>query len=260
MAGWTDGPEYAPAERPEAFVAPAAQALVDPPAPPQLDTTFPSQEPAFVPPQGSSPDLRELVPSAAPGRNPNLPFASVVTPITAAPNPADQRNPDQPFNAPGPPLTGHLPVPLVVQPTAQLNSAPFPTSGTPQWFAPPTGQRVVPGTAQVSFGQIWKATTGWVMIPLIFGMLVMPIAPIALGVAWVSTTQIKYRRMALQRAYLITVVIIATISLVTTFAEAGTSFLEPFSFYSLLACWLLALLTPGIVGSALRNHESPDRL
>nr|NLI50010.1 DUF2242 domain-containing protein [Propionibacterium sp.] len=40
MADWTDGPEYAPRERPDAFTAPAAEPLAPaPPAPRPAATT-----------------------------------------------------------------------------------------------------------------------------------------------------------------------------------------------------------------------------
>jgi hypothetical protein len=74
MADWTDGPEYAPADRPAAFVAPDAIALAEAPSAAVAATDFPADEPSFVAPTAPSPDLRELVPTAAPGRNPNLPL------------------------------------------------------------------------------------------------------------------------------------------------------------------------------------------
>jgi hypothetical protein len=260
MATWTDGPEYAPVERPAAFVAPPAESLTEQAATPPAEPAPPVEEPSFVAPQGPAPDLRELVPSAAPGRNPNLPFESMTTPIAAAPPTPLDRRPEEPFSAPGPSLTGYLPVQQVVQPTAQLNPTPFPAPGTPQWFAPPPGQPIRPAPAQVSLSQIWQATTSWVMIPLLIGMFVAPIAPIALAVSWLSSTQIRFRRLAIRRTYLAAGVAVAAISLISVVLDDTVSVFEPLAATALVACWILAIVIPAIVGTALRNHEPPDQL
>lgn len=258
MASWTDGPEYAPSARPAAFVAPVAEALAGEPPPSVIDA-LPSEEPSFVPPQEPAPDLRELVPSAAPGRNPNLPFESMTTPIAAAPETATERRPDQPFNAPGPPLTGYLPVQPVMQPNTQVNPAPFPAPGTPGWFAPPPGQPVIPAPSSVDLPQIWRATTNWVMVPLLLAMFIVPIAPVALIVAWLSTVQIRYRRVAIRRAYLIALILIGGISLVSVLADQSINLWDPLTVTSCIAAWVLVFVTPGIVGAALRSNEPPDR-
>ncbi len=258
MASWTDGPEYAPAARPAAFVAPVAEALAGPAPVPAVPEGVPGVEPSFVPPEGPAPDLRELVPSAAPGRNPNLPFESMTTPITAI-EPAAARRPEEPFTASGPPITGYLPVQSVVQPTAQVNPAPFPAPGTPQWFAPPPGQPVIPAPSQVEIGQIWRETTNWVMVPLLIAMFILPISPIALLVAWLSTVQIRYRKVAIRRSYLIALILVGAISLITALTDPSVSLWDPLTITSTLAAWVLVFVTPGLVGSALRNHEPPDR-
>jgi hypothetical protein len=259
MADWTDGPEYAPADRPAAFVAPDAVALADPVAPPAPAEAPPAEEPNFVAPTAPAPDLRELVPTAAPGRNPNLPFESLSTPMTAIQPVTPERRPDEPFNAPGPSLSGYLPVQPVVQPNAQVNPAPFPAPGTTAWFAPPTGQPVLPAPTPVDISRVWKETTNWVMIPLIIAMFILPASPIALLVAWLSTVQIRYRRAAIRRVYWVTLGIIVVISLATVFIDSTVSLWDPVSILSLLAAWVLVFLTPGLVGAALRNNEPPDR-
>jgi hypothetical protein len=259
MASWTDGPEYAPAERPAAFVAPMAEdiAAAPPAAPPPQE--LPSAEPSFIAPQEPAPDLRELVPSAAPGRNPNLAFESMSTPITATESTIERR-PEEPFNAPGPPLNGYLPVQPVVQANTQVNPTPFPAPGTSQWFAPPPGQPVVPAPSSIDVGQIWRATTAWVMVPLLIAMFVLPVSPVALLVAWLSTVQIKFRRAAIRRAYLIAVILIGGISLVGVLGDPSLALWDLLSASSTIAAWVLVFVTPGIVGMALRNHEPPDRM
>ncbi|MCE1173302.1 MAG: hypothetical protein LWW77_01685 [Propionibacteriales bacterium] len=258
MADWTDGPEYAPEDRPAAFVAPDAVALAEAPSAAPV-TDFPADEPNFVAPSAPAPDLRELVPTAAPGRNPNLPFESITSPMTAVQPVTPERRPEEPFNAPGPPLSGYLPVQPVIQPTAQVNPAPFPAPGSTAWFAPPTGQPVLPSPSPVDISRIWKETTNWVMIPLIIAMFILPASPIALLVAWLSTVQIRYRRTAIRRAYWIALAAIVVISLATVFADSSVGIWDPVCITSLLAAWVLVFVTPGLVGAALRNNEAPDR-
>ena len=200
MATWQDGPEYAPTARPSAFVEPAAVALDSTPPPVALENGVPGLEPSFVPPEQPTPDLRALVPSAAPGRNPNLPFESATTPLTAVEEAAAPRSPLQPFMTGGPSLAGYLPAQPVVQPTAQVNPVTLPMSMAQQW-APPAPATRVQGSVPVTVRQIWQATTGWVLVPLLIGMFLTPIAPVCLLVAGVSSAQVRHRRAAVRRAF-----------------------------------------------------------
>ena len=168
MASWQDGPEYAPTVRPSAFVEPVAVPPAGPQPGPAIDDGVPGLEPSFVPPEQPTPDLRALVPSAAPGRNPNLPFESATTPLTSAEEAVAPRSPLQPFTTGGPSLAGYLPAQPVVQPNAQVNPATLPMSMAQQW-APPAPATRVQGSVPVTVRQIWQATTGWVLVPLVVG-------------------------------------------------------------------------------------------
>ncbi len=256
MASWTDGPEYAPTVRPTAFVVPVVEDLLDPEPAAAVASGFPAREPIFEPPTGPAPDLRELVPSAAPGRNPNLPFESTTTPLTEADQSLAQRDPRTPFVDPGPPLSGNLDTP-VVQPPPQVNPPPFPAPGTPQWFAPGPGLPP-PAPMPVTIGQIWKAATNWVMVPAVIGMVLAPVSPVAFLVAAVSTSQILYRRNAVRRAWVITGIAILTITMLAVFADPATDFYDALGWTALVGCWAGAIATLATVGSALRNGESPD--
>ncbi|HML50036.1 MAG TPA: hypothetical protein PKD84_01320 [Propionicimonas sp.] len=259
MASWTDGPEYAPTVRPTAFVAPVAGALVEPEPRQQADDAVPDAEPTFEPPTEPAPDLRELVPSAAPGRNPNLPFETITTPITATEDPpSGPRDPRLPFAEAGPPLSGYLAAP-VQQPPPQVNPAPFPAPGTPQWFVPDPSQLFAP-PPQVTIGQIWKAATNWVMIPLLIGMFFAAISPVALLVATVSTTQIVYRRKSVRKAAGIIWGVALALTVLTVFADPTAAFYDTLAIYSLVGSWAAAIAALAIVGSALRNGEPPDQL
>lgn len=257
MATWLDGPEYAPAARPSAFVEPDAVPL-DTPPPPPTPADLPALEPSFVAPEAPTPDLRALVPSAAPGRNPNLPFESATTPLTAAVEALAPRSPLEPFDTGGPPLAGYLAPQPVLAPAAQINPPPLPMSMTQQW-APPTPAARVQGPRPVTVGQIWQATTGWVLVPLLIGMVVNPIAPVALLVAAVSTAQMHYRRATVRRIFQVAGVVVAAISLMVVMVDETADFWTLVAVLSQVACWVLAVLTPSVVGAALRNGEPPER-
>ncbi|HEY5784754.1 MAG TPA: hypothetical protein VIT65_08250 [Microlunatus sp.] len=88
MATWEDGPEYAPLERPDAFVDPSVATVgleAPPPTPPVPPA--PTERPAFADPEQPAPALASLVPPPPAQRDPNLPFdvaASVMTAETSA--------------------------------------------------------------------------------------------------------------------------------------------------------------------------------
>ena len=258
MASWQDGPEYAPSVRPSAFVAPVAVALDSQPPAAPIDEGVPGLEPSFVAPEQPTPDLRALVPSAAPGRNPTLPFESATTPLTSAEDAPALRSPLEPFSTGGPSLSGYLPTQPVLQPTAQVNPATLPMSMAQQW-APPAPATRVQGAVPVTIRQIWQATTGWVLIPLLVGMFVTPIAPVCLLVAAVSTAQVRFRRAAVRRAYQVAGVAVIAISFLVATLDDTTDFWSLLSIMSQVSCWVLAVFTPGIIGAALRNGEPPER-
>ena len=270
MATWRDGPEYAPPERPAAFVTPEAAPIpaAPPPTPPAAGVV-PGEEPSFAPPSADLPDLAALVPSAAPGRNPHLPFevaeAAVTTSGGWSAGPASggpQRSPQQPFSAPGPPLTGYLPVQPTVQPSAQVNPAPFPAPGTPQWFAPPPGTRVPDAPPPVTVAQIWRATTPGVLIPLFVGAVFSWLAIFMLAVSFALSARIAYRRDAVRRSYVVALIALGTMGAGTVLTDGFHNDLlfETLSGGAQLACLILPVVLGLIVGAALRAGERPDRI
>ena len=75
MAGWQDGAEYAPIERPEAFAAPAVEALAVA-EPYTADTPGAVRPPQMIQPPASAIPLEQLAPAAAKaGRDPLSPFS-----------------------------------------------------------------------------------------------------------------------------------------------------------------------------------------
>jgi len=273
MATWQDGPEYAPQERPAAFVVPEAAPLVAPPAGPSAPQAPPAEEPSFTPPSGPQPDLAALVPSAAPGRNPQLPFEVLTAAITSAgglgggPAAASApmppvRSPQQPFNAPGPSLNGYFPVQPTVAPNASVNPAPFPSPGTPQWFGPPPQNRVPDAPPTVTIPQIWTAATAGVMVPLIVGAVFGWFAILMLFLSFALSARIAYRRDAVRRSYVGALVVVGALGLMSMLAAGYDSqaLFDTLSQGSQVACGVLVLLVGLIVGAALRAGERPDRI
>lgn len=272
MATWQDGPEYAPQERPAAFVVPVAPPLVDPTPAPDVAAAPPTGEPLFTPPSASQPDLAALVPSAAPGRNPNLPFEVVTTTVTSAggwatgpPTAGDQavaeRMPTQPFNGPGPSLSGYLPVQPTVTPNAQVNPAPFPAPGTPQWFAPPSESRVPDAPPTVTVAQIWNAATAGVMVPLIIGALFNWFSILMLALSFALSARIAYRHDAVRRSYIGALIVVGMLGMMSMLSVGYSSDLlfQNLSDGSQFACLVLFFVIGLIVGAALRAGERPDR-
>lgn len=267
MATWRDGPEYAPTERPAAFVIPPVPPLEEPPA--TMVAVVPEApadtEPGFTPPADPQPDLAALVPTGAPGRNPNVPFEVSAAAVTAgawSPAAGDTvRPPTEPFTAPGPSLTGYLPVQPALQPHAQVNPATFPTPNTPQWFAPPPQTRVPAPPPSVTIGQIWHATTPGVVIPLLIGMVFSYLSILMLAISFALSARISYRRAAVRRAFYIALGLIGLNGLGAMLGNVYSSgvLFDALSQAAQLACIILPFVLGLIVGAALRAGERPDR-
>lgn len=264
MATWQDGPEYAPIERPAAFVTPQVPPLADP-EPVALPAPAPDAEPSFTPPSGAQPDLAALVPAAAPGRNPNLPFDVSVAALTAgsftSASGSAVRSPTEPFTEPGPPLSGYLPVQAAVQPNAQVNPTPFAAPNTPEWFAPPPQTRVPAAPPAVTIAQIWRAATPGVLIPLLIGMVFSWLSILMLAVSFALSARIPYRRDAIRRSYSVGLAllgVVAAYSILQDGYEPDLLF-EALSGGAQLACIILLFVVALIVGAALRAGERPDR-
>jgi hypothetical protein len=255
MASWQDGPEYAPSARPAAFVMPDAAPLrVDPdPAPAAPDE--PDEEPRFSPPDADQPALAALAPSAAPGRNPNLPFAATATSVAST----EARVPTEPFGVGLAPLSGYL-APPVPQPAVQVNPAPFPAPGTPQWFAPP-GVPVPTAPPRVGLRQVLAGITPGVAITIAIGMIFGWAAPFTLIVGFVLSSRIGYRREAVHRTWQLTGFALLAIGMVSI-AAAGSDLDALFGSIAgacQFASWVVAVALIAIVVSALRAGEQPFR-
>lgn len=255
MASWQDGPEYAPLVRPAAFVMPDVEPLQIDPVPPSPSASMPADEPRFTAPEQEQPALAALVPSAAPGRNPNLPFVSQTTPLasTAA------RKPTEPFGVAGAPLSGYL-APPTPQAAVRVNPAPFPAPGTPQWFTPPPGSFPAE-QPRAGVRELLTGLTPGVAISLAIGMLFGWAAPFTLVIAFVLSSRIGYRREAVHRTWQFTGFGLLAIGMVSI-AGAGNDLDALFATLATtcqVASWIVAVALLLIVGSALRAGEKPFR-
>jgi hypothetical protein len=118
MADWTDGPEYAPHERPDAFVASAGgtgtATLAAAPVDAAAAAPAPTERPDYSTPDAAP--LDHFDSPAADARDPHEAFAVTTTPLTAPP-------------AAQPALAASQPLTLSTQPTPAYESAPGTTTG-----------------------------------------------------------------------------------------------------------------------------------
>ena len=134
MASWTDGPEYAPTVRPDAFVSPTAPPLADA-APGEASPMPPRERPEFADAAAGVP-LEAVASPTEPARDPRQAFDVVSTPVTSAPGARDFAPPTgAPVLAappPGLPTTGQPPPGFPAGPSP-LGSPPAPA---PSWPGP----------------------------------------------------------------------------------------------------------------------------
>ena len=130
MATWTDGPEYAPAERPAAFVVPESGPLTA--AAPEIA------------PLGDAPD-RAPAEFAAPEARPLEDLEPKV---------AETRDPHEAFDVASTPMTSMAATPLATSPASQPLGAPAePAASAPQqWPAPDPG--TIAGNPQSAWNSV----------------------------------------------------------------------------------------------------------
>ena len=265
MATWEDGPEYAPRQRPEAFVgtatAPLSQADPAPPAPPPP----PGDTPTFAAPQEAQPQLAGLAPVAVQSRNPAEPFET----LTVAGNwsgesaPSGERNPTEPFAGPGPSLTGYLPAIPSVQPNALVNPAPFPTHSAPDPAAPLAAPPLWSQPAPPPTGPkaVFETMTPAVIIVLVLGVTIFPIAVLMLAVAFFLSGRIACSQTAIRTGFLIGLFVMA-IGMMVSLPVYQPSLFDAWNSLNIGAAWACFLLLPilyAIVGAQLRSGQAEQR-
>ncbi len=308
MAHWTDGPEYAPTERPDVFVEPEAAPLGGPSTGSAPPAGTPETEPVAAPHYAApdAPPLDALVPAEAPGRDPREAFDVVSTPMTswsaaappaAAPQPPQSPQmgpdgfpvlpptqagpsawghahapqgvgrpegpppawaPDQPFPAGPPPASSHVPAPPQAWPPPQVNPGGFPQAGPPPWQQPAPQQAFQP----VTFGAMLRHATPGVLICLGVGGIVYPLSLALLLLGSVLATRIRYRRRLVGRLFSGAIVLSLLLGMAALLGYQGA--FDPVGWYDAasgwaqLACLVLLVVVPLVVGDAMRRGERPE--
>ena len=288
MATWADGPEYAPIERPAEFQNPDAPPLETAPPYMQVAAWAPKSRPLFDNPSAPLTPLSSLVPAQREEiRDPQKPFTVVSSMMTSASG-ASKSNADSAWGAVhwAPPTSrpvgpnsggGWSPTaaaaypppdqPIAVRP-GNDPTAPFPTPGTPGWFAPGTyGQQPRPGV-QVTARSVLDAATPGLCMCLIIGGLVYSLAPIFLCVSLGLSGRTKVATAEVRRAHVFGVVVLAILGVLGTLV-VGTDFAGWWRFvgqWALLICWVLLVVTLVIIYRRLKSeppapptYQSPGR-
>ncbi len=296
VATWEDGPEYAPHERPQYYADAPLPPLEQAPPVERPAAGAPVARPQFDQPSAPVAPLATLVPVPADERDPQRPFDVVTATLTTqstwgAPDPA------QPFVATAP-LGGQAtsvpatPVPVspgsfwdavdqdgsrpsgAVQPvvgppagpaptgtTPTDPYAPYPSPGTPGWFAPPPaayGDSQQPG--RVGARQVVEAATPGLVICLGIGMIIFTLSPIMLLVAVFLSTRVRVAQRAVRTSFRIAagaVAFFALVGLVRTVVD-GDAWWHFVGLWSLLVCWVMLGVLLLVVRQALLRPPPPD--
>lgn len=290
MATWEDGPEYAPLARPDEFSAPETAPLDV--APPYATTVqdAPDDRPDFGSPEAAIP-LATL--SAAPSeesRDPGTPFAVATAAITeesTAWSAAHWSPPSGPPVAPGevspvgpwgPPTgapagpsgpiglgTGQRQVtgPSPDQPIRLSGSdrnttaAALPQAGSVEWFGPgPTPP--APAASPVTLSLFVTALSPVVLIFLLIGGLVQPMAAVAFIVAFACSALVKVSRPLVRRVFLVAAITIALITLIGLLLP-NTDFFGVLNLMSQVTSWCVLLISSTLVFLSLRRGERPQQ-
>lgn len=294
MANWTDGPEYAPTQRPIAFETPAAEPLKVPPPVPNLAAGAPVDEPTWEQPTRAVAPLDTLIPrTGVPPRDPFTGFTStsstmtggsgawgsahsvagtlprpgwtpdqplLTSAVTSSPGGSDAQAPQQ-WPAPRDPSAPATPTRGLNFPPPQQAAPSFPQPGTPDWFAPPPQSQWRPPDQSVTVADMWRAATPGVMIPLIVGALLQPLSVVMLGVAALLASRVRQRLSQVRRAFAWSFGLLAVTGTLTLFnsdldLDATWAVL---SGWAQLLCWVVAIVVMLLVGAGIRAHEPPNR-
>lgn len=213
MAGWQDGPEFAPRDRPSAFAAPRAQALPAPEPTSSPAEGAPVERPTdFSQPAQPAPALESLVPAVRKTRDPNEPFGVATMTLTrdssawgaahssvqeASGNARgagfDPARPLGPVNQPAPagapsaafapPAPAGTPSSAFAPPSPTATRAPQSSLGGQP--GPPVAQGTTPAPPEaLSVGAVWRGLTPGVTLGLAFGIILPFISVVAYAIAF----------------------------------------------------------------------------
>ncbi len=260
MASWTDGPEYAPVERPAAFAAPDVEPLTGPPPQVDLSAGAPAARPAsFDEPRDRVPALADLTPHGGPTRDPHRPY-EVASAIVTAGSAWGSAHTVGAVAAPGwsPPVG---PAWTADQPFESTYAPPthgFPTPGTPQWFGPGPEWAPPAPTVPPTFANALKASSYGLLIVLAVGGLVWQVTPFALPLALSLTFMVRYRRERVRRLFMIALgVMLAGFAVPLLTGRSLDDAYGTAGMLGLFCCWVLALAVVYQQYTALNAGERP---
>lgn len=273
MASWEDGPEYAPIERPDGFSVPSAAPLsvAEPYVQPAADA--PIVRPVFGTPQAPVRPLAELVPVPDETRDPTRPYdiaSGAMTSGDSAWGAVHSSPPTNPITTSAAPWNSSVggAVPAVAggatatpwgPPTAPIQtSGGLPAPGTPQWFGPGP-MYPPPAPVPVTAKDVVAALTPALLIVLLLGGLISPVAPITLIIAWALSARCSVAKVPLRVAFVVAVATMAVLGLIIGFAGAldFADWWSSLSWVALVISWCLAVAVVIIAGRALRAGERP---
>lgn len=267
MATWRDGPEYAPRQRPLAFVEPTAAPL-EVVAEPVPQVAVSAQEPLFSPPSAPTADLASLLPASVPQRDPRQAF-EVVSATVAGPGPtawgaAHSSAPDASTWTPQQPLTASAPPPATAAtatpPAPSLPAPPsLPGAGqVPTWYSPPPeGTRFITESQPQSppnLQAIWRAMTPGVGITLAVGALLGVASVVMLVLAAILSGRIRVAREGVTRAFAVAMGWTALTTVPTLLVQGfdPLALIDAANVWAQLCCWVLLVLVPVIVSIGLK--------
>lgn len=271
MASWEDGPEYAPALRPDHFAEPTGPPLpAEPPAPPPGPPP-PVERPVFDQPQAPVAPLETLIPPVEDARDPLIPFAVVSASLTDATSawsathwsppagpPLLTDAPPSPLGQlpPGPAVTAPVGAPVAMPP----QSSPFPAPGTTDWFRPAPPPYVPATPARSGPSAIAEALTLGVVICLAVGGIVWPLAPIALLIAFGLASRVKAGRSLVLGLFTAAVSVLLVVGVVAALLSDGffSDWWDLVARWSQVLCWVTLVAGWIAVWRALRNSTAPS--
>lgn len=267
MASWQDGPEYASLLRPDAFIVPDVQPLTA--SKPRIEATpaVPTQLPQFLPADGNLPALEFITPETTRRRDPLEPFAVVAATITqgaaislSAGRLAPDRVPEQSFRISTtdfpPPKPGITPMLARTGLAHPVNPPPFPQSVDAARFAPPPGQ--TPRNRPTMLSVLGVG----VILPLLIGVLISDISPVALVVSALFALRVPYAVERIRLVYVLTAVVAAIWIMTNLSMYAVVQFSDiwdSIASYSQIACLVTGVALMKIVDGAIVRGEPPSR-
>lgn len=179
----------------------------------------------------------------------------------AAPRPPADWAPQQPFRPlPAPPM--HVPGPPAAWPPPQVNPSGFPPPQEPPWYRPAPGLPG-PGPLQpVTLAQMAQATTPALLITLVIGGIVTPLALPLLLVGNVLGARVRFRRARVRLVFRVGFWAALGLGMVSAWWSLRSLdalvLWDHVNGWAQLACWAVAAVVMLVQGDALRRGEQPE--